>query len=46
MSDIDINVDDHNLSKELDKTYNYLKTPVPFTSMKALKECKFLGGKN
>lgn len=46
MSDVDVNVDDHNLSKELDKTYMYHKTEVPFTSMKALQECPYLGGKN
>ncbi len=44
MSDIDVNVDDHNLSKELDRTYNYMKTKVPFTSMQALQDCDFLGG--
>ena len=46
MSDIDINVDDHHLSKELDKTYKYTKTPVPFTSMQDLKDCIYLGGKS
>ncbi|MBT8267044.1 MAG: FMN-binding glutamate synthase family protein [Bacteroidia bacterium] len=45
MRDIEVNVDDHNLSKELDKTYNYEKTPVPFISMQELKDCKYLGGK-
>jgi glutamate synthase domain-containing protein 2 len=45
MSDIDINVDDHYLSKELDKTYLYTKTPVPFTNMQDLKDCIYLGGK-
>ncbi|MCH9659760.1 MAG: FMN-binding glutamate synthase family protein [Bacteroidetes bacterium] len=44
MNDIEVNVDDHNLSKELDRTYMYEKTPVPFTSMKALQECIHLGG--
>ncbi|AJR04185.1 FMN-binding glutamate synthase family protein [Siansivirga zeaxanthinifaciens] len=44
MSDIEINVDDHNISSELDKTYKYEKTPVPFTSMQSLKECLYLGG--
>jgi glutamate synthase domain-containing protein 2 len=44
MSDIDVNVDDHHLSKELDKTYNYNKTEVPFTSVQALKDCEYLGG--
>lgn len=44
MTDIDINVDDHHLSKEMDKTYGYKKTPVPFTGMQDLKNCVFLGG--
>jgi len=46
MKDIDVNVDDHNLSEELNKTYNYEKTPVPYTSMQDLKDCIYLGGKN
>ncbi|RZV68062.1 MAG: FMN-binding glutamate synthase family protein [Flavobacteriaceae bacterium] len=44
MRDIDVNVDDHNLSKELDKTYLYTKTPVPFKGMQELKDCIYLGG--
>jgi len=44
MSDIEINVDDHNLSKELDRTYMYNKTEVPFIGMQDLKDCEFLGG--
>jgi glutamate synthase domain-containing protein 2 len=44
MKDIDVNVDDHHLTKELNKTYRYEKTPVPFVSMQDLKECKYLGG--
>ncbi|MCF7560088.1 FMN-binding glutamate synthase family protein [Sabulilitoribacter multivorans] len=44
MSDIEINVDDHNLSKELSRTYMYEKTPVPFNGMQALKDCLYLGG--
>ncbi|MGC6430805.1 MAG: FMN-binding glutamate synthase family protein [Jejuia sp.] len=44
MSDIEMNVDDHNLSKELDKAYMYNKTPVPFESMQHLKDCVYLGG--
>ena len=44
MNDIEINVDDHNLSKELNKTYMYEKTPVPFSSMQNLKDCLYLGG--
>ncbi len=45
MKDIDVNVDDHNLSEELDRTYNYQKTPVKFTNMQELKDCIYLGGK-
>ncbi|MEZ4859571.1 MAG: FMN-binding glutamate synthase family protein [Flavobacteriaceae bacterium] len=44
MKDIDINVDDHNLSKELDRTYMYEKEVVPFEGIQALKDCKYLGG--
>ncbi|MCL4144240.1 UNVERIFIED_CONTAM: hypothetical protein GTU68_001579 [Idotea baltica] len=44
MDDIDVNVDDHNLSKELSSTYQYNKTEVPFISMQHLKECEYLGG--
>lgn len=45
MTDIDVNVDDHNLSKELNKTYHYNKTSVPFNGIQALKDCVYLGGK-
>ncbi|KJD32994.1 glutamate synthase [Tamlana nanhaiensis] len=45
MDDIEVNVDDHNLSKQLSNTYQYNKTPVPFTSMQDLKDCIYLGGK-
>ncbi|MBQ0786782.1 MAG: FMN-binding glutamate synthase family protein [Oceanihabitans sp.] len=44
MNDIEINVDDHNLSKELSGTYGYEKTPVPFHGMQRLQDCKYLGG--
>lgn len=44
MSDIEINVDDHNLSKELNRTYMYEKATVPFSGMQALKDCLYLGG--
>ncbi|GAA4974513.1 FMN-binding glutamate synthase family protein [Algibacter aquimarinus] len=44
MSDIEINVDDHNLSKDLSRTYMYEKTPVAFKGMNSLKECLYLGG--
>ena len=44
MKDIEVNVDDHNLSKELDRTYMYEKDIVPFDSMQDLKDCSHLGG--
>ncbi|GAA4270158.1 FMN-binding glutamate synthase family protein [Hyunsoonleella aestuarii] len=46
MTDIEMNVDDHNLSKELSRAYMYNKTPVPFTNMQSLKDCVYLGGSN
>ena len=46
MKDIDVNVDDHHLSKELDRTYLYTKIPVAFKSMQDLKDCIYLGGSN
>jgi len=46
MRDIEINVDDHNLSKKMNRTYNYSKTPVPFNTMQELKDCIYLGGNN
>ncbi len=45
MSDVDINVDDHNLSKELNSTFMYEKDIVPFTNTQDLKDCVYLGGK-
>ncbi|NNE31089.1 MAG: FMN-binding glutamate synthase family protein [Winogradskyella sp.] len=45
MDDIEVNVDDHNLSKNLSSTYQYDKVKVPFNSMQQLKDCKYLGGK-
>ncbi len=45
MQDIEMNVDDHNLSKELSRTYMYEKTIVPFNGMQSLKDCLYLGGK-
>ncbi|MDG1730421.1 MAG: FMN-binding glutamate synthase family protein [Algibacter sp.] len=44
MSDVEINVDYHNLSKALESTYRYKKTPVPFSGMQTLKDCIHLGG--
>jgi hypothetical protein len=44
MDDIEVNVDDHNISKDLSRTYNYFKVKVPFESMQDLKDCEYLGG--
>jgi len=44
MADIEINVDDHNISTALSKTYMYEKEAVPFISMQELKDCLYLGG--
>ena len=46
MTDIEVNVDDHNLSSELNSTYGYDKTVVPFNGIQSLKDCKHLGGQN
>ncbi|WP_282135930.1 FMN-binding glutamate synthase family protein [Seonamhaeicola maritimus] len=45
MEDIELNVDDHNLSKELNRTYMYEKDSVSFSGIQDLKECVYLGGK-
>ncbi|MHA7843122.1 MAG: FMN-binding glutamate synthase family protein [Winogradskyella sp.] len=44
MRDVEMNVDDHNLTKEFKHTFNYEKTPVAFKSMQELKDCVYLGG--
>jgi glutamate synthase domain-containing protein 2 len=44
MNDVEMNVDDHNLSKEFNKTFGYDKSPVNFVSMQHLKDCEYLGG--
>ncbi len=44
MADIEVNADEHKLSKEWSKTYMYEKTPVEFHGMQSLKECLYLGG--
>ncbi|WP_394749116.1 FMN-binding glutamate synthase family protein [Spongiimicrobium salis] len=45
MDDIQVNVDDHNLSRTLASSYGYNKTPVPYTNMQDLYDCVHLGGK-
>lgn len=44
MDDVQVNVDDIDLSKNLRSTYGYHKTPVPFESVARLQQCEYLGG--
>ncbi len=44
MQDIDVNVDDGELTKTLKDSFKYDKIPVPFTSVQDLKDCSYLGG--
>ncbi|NQY07451.1 MAG: FMN-binding glutamate synthase family protein [Flavobacteriaceae bacterium] len=46
MQDVDVNIDDRNLTRTLEATYGYEKVPVAFTAMKDLYECDHLGGKS
>jgi YbbR domain-containing protein len=45
MSDIQINVDDQNISKGLQNVHGYVKDPVLFNEMQALYDCTHLGGR-
>lgn len=42
--DVQMSVDNHNLSKEFNKTFGYHKSPVNFESLQHLKDCKYRGG--
>ncbi|MBW1295638.1 FMN-binding glutamate synthase family protein [Aquimarina litoralis] len=44
MKDIDVNVDDGELTKTLEDSFKYSKTPVEFTCTQDLKDCSYLGG--
>ena len=44
MEDIQINVDDHNISKGLSSVYGYEKEPVQFKDMQEIADCMHLGG--
>jgi len=46
MDDIQVNVDDTDLTKNLRTTYGYNKTEVPFESVASLQNCEYLGGKH
>ncbi len=45
MSDIDVNVDDGELTKTLEKSFGYTKNAVAYTCTQDLKDCSYLGGK-
>jgi len=44
MDDVDLTVGDKNLFKTLAESFTYLKTEVPFKSMKDLRDSPYLGG--
>lgn len=46
MQDIQVNVDDIDLTRNLRSTYGYNKTQVDFNGMQNLYDCEHLGGKN
>ncbi|CAZ98683.1 FMN-binding glutamate synthase family protein [Zobellia galactanivorans] len=46
MDDIQLNVDDNDLSRSLASAYGYNKTKVPFENMQKLYDCIYLGGKH
>ncbi len=46
MHDIQVNVDDIDLTRNLRATYGYNKTKVSFVGTKILYDCEYLGGKN
>lgn len=43
MSDLKMNTSDQYQSKGLDEIFQYSKTEVPFSNMKSLQECDYLG---
>lgn len=46
MHDIQVNVDDIDLNRDLKASYGYEKAKVSFTGMQELYDCSYLGGKN
>lgn len=45
MEDIQVNLNDDDLSKDLRNTYGYEKEKVVFPGMQELKDCSYLGGR-
>jgi len=44
MDDIEVNIEEHNLSKTEKSSYKYQKNEVPFSGMQSLYNCTHLGG--
>ncbi len=44
MRDVDVNVDDGELTKTLETSFEYKKSPVKYTCIQDLKDCMYLGG--
>ncbi len=44
MNDIDINIDDGSLTKDLEHCFGYSKVSVPHKTIEQLKNCDYLGG--
>ncbi len=44
MDDVELTVGDQNLIKELSKVFTYHKIEVPFTGIRDLQKCQYLGG--
>ena len=44
MTDIDTNVDDGELTRTLEESFKYKKTPVAYEKLQDLKDCPYLGG--
>ena len=46
MCDVQLNVDDNELNRDLMSTYGYEKTLVSFESVSRLQDCEYLGGRH
>ena len=44
LTDVEMNLDDKNLSLTMKETFGYKKEPVPFNGMQSLLDCQYLGG--
>jgi len=44
MKDVDVSMDDNNLTQSLNHTYGYDKIPVKFEGTAVIKDCQYMGG--